>query len=46
MRRSLTGIPEKLLERDNFLTAEAALEMGLVDEIVTARKSAEKEKSE
>lgn len=28
----------KLCERDNFLTAERALELGLIDEIVTKRK--------
>lgn len=36
-----------MLERDNFLPAEGALEMGLIDEVLTTRKTPEdKEKSE
>jgi len=29
---------EKIMERDLFMGAETALEMGIVDEILTARK--------
>jgi len=30
---------EKLLERDHFMPAEGALEMGLIDEILITRKA-------
>jgi len=29
---------EKLMERDHFMSAEEALELGLIDEILTSRK--------
>ena len=35
---------EKLLERDYFLSAEDALELGVVDEILKSRKKVEGEK--
>ena len=33
---------EKLMERDYFLDAEQALEMGLVDKVLTSREEQEK----
>jgi ATP-dependent protease ClpP protease subunit len=35
-----------LLERDNFLPAEGALEMGLIDEVLTTRKVPEEKEKE
>lgn len=40
----LTQLAEKMLERDNFLPAEGALEMGLIDEVLTTRKTPEEKK--
>jgi ATP-dependent Clp protease, protease subunit len=37
---------EKLMERDKFLSAEEALEMGIVDEILERRVEAEKKKED
>ena len=35
---------EKAMERDNFMSAEAAQKFGLIDEIVASRSDAEKKK--
>jgi ATP-dependent protease ClpP protease subunit len=32
------AVTEKILERDYFMPAEGALEMGLIDEVLTTRK--------
>jgi len=37
---------EKLMERDKFLSAEEALDMGIVDEILERRIEAEKKKED
>ena len=37
---------EKLMERDKFLSAEEALDMGIVDEILERRVEAEKKKED
>ena len=39
---SLANETEKLMERDYFLDAQQALEMGLVDKVLTSREDQEK----
>src|SRR5262249_11891639 len=37
-------VVEKAMDRDNFMSAEAALKFGLIDEIVTSREEIAKKK--